>query len=200
MTMPIDEPSIYKQLRDKAELQLKAGTTPTGGHRSMGVDALRLLHRLSRNPDRADDALKVLHELQVHQVELDLQHEEIAAHEHLLEQDLYLYQTLFECAPVAYCVVDLDGSVIKANTAAAELFALNREHMAGQPIGAFLSPESRPHLYALLERASKSGARESCITEMAGDAQSLRYLQCHATPGPEREQCLLVCYELGNAL
>lgn len=196
MTMPTDEPSIYRQLRNKAELQLKTGTTPTGSERSMGVDALSLLHRLSSNSGRADDALKVLHELQIHQVELDLQHEEISAHEHVLEEDLKLYQALFECAPLAYCVVDPDGTVIKANTAAAELFAPNNAHMEGQSISAFLSPESRPHLYALLERVSKSGARHTCIAEMAGDAQILRHLQCHATPGPESEQCLLVCYEL----
>lgn len=162
------------------------------------MDALRLLHRLSRNPDRAGDALKVLHELQVHQVELDLQHEEIAANEQLLVQDLLHYQALFECAPLAYCVVNLDGSVVKANVAAVELFTRNGGYLEGQSIVAFLSPESAPHLFGLLERAAKSGARESCIAEPVDAARNPRYLQCHATPGPVPGQCLLVCYELGN--
>lgn len=199
MTLPFEDSSIYKRLRDKAELQLKAGTAPAGAQRTMGVDALRLLHRLSRNPDRAGDALKVLHELQVHQVELDLQHEEIAANEQLLVQDLLHYQALFECAPLAYCVVSLDGTVIKANRAAVELFTRKGGCLEGKSIVAFLSPESAPHLFGLLERAVKRGARESCLAEQEGAAQNPCYLQCHATPGPVPGQCLLVCYELGNA-
>ncbi len=199
MATPIDGPSIYKQLRDKAEAKLQTGTTPTGGQWSMGIDALRLLHRLSSSPGKAEDALKLLHELQVHQVEIDLQHEEIVANEHVLAEDLALYQALYECAPFAYCVVDLAGSVISGNHAAGKLFGVDREHLAGQQIETFLSPQSRLQLLDLLTHVAQRSVRDSCIVEMGGEAPSSTHLQLYATPGPVHEQCLLVCYELGNA-
>lgn len=199
MPTPIDQPSIYKQLRDKAEAQLKAGTTPSGGHRSMGVDALRLLHRLSSNPEKAGDALKFLHELQVHQVELDLQHEEITANELSLADDLGLYQTLYECAPFAYCVVDTESCVIHGNLAAAELFGVARAHLEGQHLDAFLNPRDLPQLLSLLTRVARSGNGDMCLAETGRDGQQPRQLQFQATPGPVPEQLLLVCYELGNA-
>lgn len=104
---------------------MKEGTTPITGYWSIGVDALRMLHRLSNNPDNAGDALKLLHELQVHQVELDLQNEEIAANERALVEELDLYRTLYDSVPFAYFVVDLEGTVIQGNLAAAELLALS---------------------------------------------------------------------------
>lgn len=199
MSTTIDEPSIYTLLRDKAVAQLKTGTTPTNGQWSMGVDALRLLHRLSSNPDNAGDALKLLHELQVHQVELDLQHEEITTHEQAVAEDLSHYRALYECAPLAYCVVDLEGCVIRANFAAAELFGIGKDHLEGQSIDSFLNQKNRPQLHGLLERVAQSGERETCVAEMDEGDQGARNLQFQVTRAPEREHLLLVCYELGHA-
>ena len=67
------------QLRQAAEDSLKQGTTPPTKGWSISADALALLYRLASNPDSAGDALKLLHELQAHQVELDLQHEQLKA-------------------------------------------------------------------------------------------------------------------------
>lgn len=199
MSTPMDQPSIYKKLRDKAEAQLRAGTSPSGGHGTMGVDALRLLHRLSSNPEKADDALKFLHELQVHQVELDLQHEEIAANEQALADDLGLYETLYECAPFAYCVVDPESCVIHGNLAAAELFGVARAHFEGQHLDAFLNPQDLPKLLSLLATVARDGSRGSCLVESGRETQSPRQLLFQVTPGPVPEQLLLVCYEPGNA-
>lgn len=198
MPTNIDETSVYTKLRHKAEGQLRSGTTAPTGQWSMGVDALRLLHRLSSNPDNADDALKLLHELQVHQVELDLQNEEIADNERALEEELDLYRTLYDCAPMAYCVVDFEGAIIQGNLAAAELFAIGKNEMEGQPIGTFLEQKSQPILLDLLHRVSSSGMKGSCVAEMAGGDQGPRQLQLLASISPEQEHILLVCCVLGN--
>lgn len=199
MPSTINEPSAYIQLRDKAEAQLQAGTTPATSHGSMGVDALRLLHRLSSNPDNAEDALKLLHELQVHQVELDLQNEEIAANERELVEDLSLYRTLFDSAPLGYLLVDLEGNVIQGNFAAAELFGIGRDELEGHPIDTLLLAQSRPKLLGLLQQVAQSGARGSCVAETAESTQGARHMQCFASLSPERKHILLVCRECANA-
>lgn len=195
MPTTLDEPNAYTKLRGKAEALLQAGATPTAGHWSLGADALSLLHRLSSNPDKAEDALKLLHELQVHQVELDLQNEAIVANEQAIEEDLRLYQTLYACAPLAYCVVDLEGAVFQSNPAATELFGTAME---GQRIDTFLSPQTRPSLKDLLERVARSGSKGACIAQMEEAAHGSRHLQFLASTPPGREHILLACCEYGH--
>jgi PAS domain S-box-containing protein len=199
MPTTIDKPNAYSQLRDKAEAQLQAGMTPTASHWSVSVDALSLLHRLSSNPDNAEDALKLLHELQVHQVELDLQNEEIAANEQALAEDLTLYRELYDSAPLGYCLIDFEGNIIRGNLVASELFGVGRDDLDGRPISTFLLAESRPLLLDLLGRVAQSGARESCVAEMGGGAQGSRHLQFLASLPPGREHILLACCECISA-
>lgn len=198
MRTPPDGTDVYTRLRDRAEVLLEAGTTPLTSHCSMGIDALRLLHRLSSNPESAGDALKLLHELQVHQVELDLQNEEIAANERVLVEDLSLYRALYDCAPVGYLVVDLEGAVIQGNRAASELFGVGQDDLEGRRIDTFLNPESRPILLDLLRRAAQSGDEDCCMAETAKGPQGSRHLQFLASTPPGREHILLACCERGN--
>lgn len=136
----------------------------------MGVDALCLLHRLSSNPDNAEDALKLFHELQVHQVEIDLQVEEIAANanERALLEDFSLYRKLYDFSPLGYFLVDFEGNIIQGNLAAAELLGVGRDDLEGYPIDTFLLVQSRPLLLGLLQRVAQSGARDCCLAEAGG--------------------------------
>lgn len=193
MPKTTDESSVYTKLRDKAEAQLQTGTTPAAGQWSMGVDALRLLHGLSSDPDKADDALKLLHELQVHQVELDLQNEEIADNERALVEDLRLFRALYDSAPLAYCVVDLKGIVTQSNRAAVELFGADNEYLEGQRIDSFVGPENRSQLLGLLESVAKTGARDSCAVETDGGENGARHLQFFASIAPGHAHILLAC-------
>lgn len=199
MPITINESNVYTQLRDKAKAQLLEGTTPTSSHWSVGVDALHLLHRLSGNPDSAEDALKLLHELQVHQVELDLQNEEIAANEQVLVEELSLYRELYDSAPLAYFLVDLEGKVIQGNLAAAELFGLERDDLEGHPFDTLLLAKSRPRLHGLLQRVAQSGDRDSCIAEAGVDPQDSRHLQFLASIPLGGEYILLACCECASA-
>lgn len=140
------------RLRLAAERKLASGTAPPANGWTVSVDALGMLYRLASAPGSADEALKLLHELQVHQVELDLQQEQLVAAEREAEAALNRYQTLYEYAPVAYFVVDHSGTIMDVNRAGAG-------QVGGCPIGrAFsevLASESRPavqDLFAALGR------------------------------------------------
>ncbi|MGJ7456528.1 PAS domain S-box protein [Halomonas sp. MA07-2] len=195
----MNEPSVYTQLRDKAEEQLLTGSTSSPSQWSVGVDALRLLHRLSSDPDNADDALKLLHELQVHQVELDLQIEEITNNERAVAEELSLYRKLFDFAPLGYLLVDVEGNIIQGNLAAAELLGVEPDDLEGHPIATFLPVRSRPLLLGLLERIAQSGDRDGCLAEAGRGAQGSRHVQFLASLPPGGEHILLACCESGNA-
>lgn len=93
---------------------------------------------------------ELLHELQVHQVELDLQHEQVAATRREIDEDLARYKALYESAPVGYFNVDLLGRILEANVAGAELFRFDLADLSGRCLESLLAPAGRPVLLSLL--------------------------------------------------
>jgi PAS domain S-box-containing protein len=140
-----------------------------------------LLHRLASAPGSAHDALKLLHELQVHQVELDLQHEQMEATQRELVEDLARYKGLYEFAPAGYLSVGRDGDILEGNPAGAGLFGITQDELRGRRLDSLLAPESRPVLLELLKRLRAGGPRDACEAHSSGG----RRLQvvANATPG-----------------
>lgn len=192
MSVPINESGVYGQLRKEAEARLEAGTAAASNW-SLGVDALRMLHKLSSNPDTAADALKLLHELQVHQVELDLQSEAMRANEQGLVEDLFRYKGLYEFAPAGYFLVDYHGEIIEGNIAGAELLDVAHGQLTGVRIDQFLTPESRLMLSELLQELKKKADTRGLELTLDGKADLIQTLQVIARVSPDKHYVLLVC-------
>ncbi|MFO7604428.1 MAG: PAS domain-containing protein [Gammaproteobacteria bacterium] len=185
----------HKQLRKAAEDSLKRGTAPPSKGWSIGTDTLALLYRLASAPESASDALKLLHELQAHQVELDLQHEQLIANEQQFFHEHARYKALFERAPFGYFVVNIDGHVIEANLTGAKLFGVEPGAFMGNAFDGFLAPASRPVLADLLKQLS-NGDVASCEVHTGDQAGTLRQLQVIANIEPDDEVVLLAVLEL----
>lgn len=151
-----------QELRRRAEDTLEHGRAPPTHGWLTSHEALRLLYELASTPGRAGDALKLLHELQVHQVELDLQHEQLEASERELTEDLNQNSRLFEFAPVGYFDVSAQGRINRVNIAGATICREDRAALIGRPIDAFLAAESRPVLKQLLEQVRGRAPAETC--------------------------------------
>lgn len=199
MSRSTEQASSGATLRGKAEAQLLSGTAPTAGPWSMGVDALQLLHRLSSDPSKAEDAQKLLHELQVHQVEIDLQNEQLVANERLSVGESDFYRTLYDHAPFGYFVVTDEGLVIQANLAAARFVARDRDTLEGQRIDTFVSARGRPRLLGLITSVARSGGREGCLVEVHDVSHGPRSLQFVASLLPGEPHILVACCEASAA-
>src|SRR5512141_1919197 len=98
MSSKRDEPVSEQSLRLRALARL-TGTSDPKDTRSNSAAALAILHELASSPATAADSLKLLHELQVHQVELDLQEEELRRSVADLETALFRQAQLHDFAP-----------------------------------------------------------------------------------------------------
>lgn len=163
-------------LRQNAEERLRAGTAPSTQGWSVGARALTLLYDLASAPATASDALKLLHELQVHQVELDLQYEQAEQDRSQLSDDLAMYTALFDLAPFAYLTLDTEGLVIAANRIAAEWLAPETGQgleWASRRIEDLLAPECRTAVRNLLAALRKGEGRQTCaVQSRAGGASA----------------------------
>lgn len=92
---------------------------------------------------------RAIHELRVHQVELELQNEELRR-AHLELDDLRArYFDLYEQAPVGYCIVSGQGLIEEANLTAATLLGTPRAALTGKSIYGFVVREDRDRFYLL---------------------------------------------------
>jgi PAS domain S-box-containing protein len=172
-------------LRHVAEARLKDGIPPpVHGEWTAGVDALNVLHNLAGSPQSAGDALKLLHELQVHQVELSMQHEQMEQSRAEVAETLERYVERFDFAPVGYFTVEPDGRIVEGNLAGADLFAVDRAELPGRSIESLVAADSRTALRAVLERLRKNGPAETCevYSEPAGRPRRLLQVAGKAAP------------------
>lgn len=196
MSTLTDEKPTHVQLRQSAEVQLKAGIAPGTQGWTIGAAALSLLHSLASNPTTAGDALKLLHELQVHQVELDLQHEHMETDRRELGHLADHYAELYDFAPLAYFTVDDAGRIIEGNLAAARMLGAERDDLGGRGIDSLVTADSGPALRALLEQARSSDLSYSCRAQAR---EGSAWLEVTAAASPRGQCCLVLVTGLTDA-
>lgn len=108
-----------------------------------------------------EDPVRLLHELQVHQIELELQNEELARTNEEAERLRDKYRDLYDFAPVGYFTLAADGSILESNLAGAGLLGCGRANLVGHRLGEFMQAESRPAFHEFLQAAWRGSSEES---------------------------------------
>lgn len=96
----------------------------------------------------ADALEQIIHELQVHQIELELQNEELRNTRNDLEESRLRYMDLYHNAPVGYVVLDGTGTIREANATFAEMVRRDRANILDKPFGEFILPADRGIFFA----------------------------------------------------
>lgn len=111
------------------------------------------------------DVHRQLHELQVHQIELEMQNQALFEFQQAMkdvEEGLVRYTELYDFAPVGYFTLDRCGVLCEANLTGASLLGLVRARLIGHRLGMFVSPECLSIFDNFLETVFKGSAEESC--------------------------------------
>lgn len=180
------------RLRLEAENRLRLGTAPRARASTVSVDALGVLYRLASVPATADEGLKLLHELQTYQVEVDMQREQLVANERESAHDASCYRTLFDMAPGGFFILTIDGCITDCNAAAVRLFGGDKDELCGRQIGSLLTLESQSMLAAMLARVRSGREGTALIVTSDGGHSGLRSLRLLANLTPDGETMLMM--------
>jgi signal transduction histidine kinase len=128
-----------------------------------------------------EDVLRLIHELQVHQIELELQNEELRRARDELEASASRYSELYDFAPVGYVTLDARATIVELNLVAATMLGMDRARVVGQLLSSWLTPRTRPALARLLAALHRE-ERASCDVTLAGQREI--HLHVDAVPEP----------------
>ncbi len=105
---------------------------------------------------------KLIHELRVHQVELELQNEELRLAQVELEVTKDRYQDLYDFAPVGYFTLGKNGVIQEVNLRGAAMLGMERGTLIGKKLSSFVCSEDQDILYRHSREVFETGKRQYC--------------------------------------
>jgi PAS domain S-box-containing protein len=156
--------------RAEASLRAKAGGSESGSR------------------DTVEGTQRLVHELRVHQIELELQNEELQEAREELEAGLQRYSDLYDFAPTGYLTLDSQGTIRKANLAGARLFGLERVHLVGVRFGILVASECRSIFDAFLKQVFISQGKQVCDVALCPEHGAWVHIEA-AVSGEDGNEC-----------
>jgi diguanylate cyclase (GGDEF)-like protein/PAS domain S-box-containing protein len=115
----------------------------------------------------AEEALIVSEsQLITHQIELEMQNEQLIQTQTALEDARVRYRDLYELAPVGYLMLREDGLILEANLTAENLIGVARGKLANQMLGHFILPEDQDIFYLCRVQLFETGEPQGCEFRM----------------------------------
>ena len=135
------------------------------------------------------DPRRLLHELQVHQIELDMQNYDLRLARDELEKALENYTDLYDFAPVGYFTLTADSSIQQANLTGASLVGIERSRLVGRCFDHLFAAEQRPAFHAFLKQVFAGQTRQSGEFEISRPGQPPRTVNIEAQCSPHASEC-----------
>jgi len=123
------------------------------------------------------DIKHFVYELQVHQIELELQNEELLKLNELLEKSRDRYTDMYDLAPVGYCTISDKGLIVESNRTASTLLGIPLEKLKNQAITHFIARDFQDIYYLMLQKCLANGSVQTCELRLAKDDGTLFWAQ-----------------------
>lgn len=147
----MNNPEQFAELRKRAEETARRKATASS--ESVGIMA-------------PEQMMQTLHELQVHQIELEMQNEELRRTQSELDAIRERYFNLYDLAPVGYCTLSEKGMILESNLTAATLLGTERSELNCKPFSRFIAQEDQDTYYLQLRKLFKTGEPSQCELHM----------------------------------
>lgn len=133
---------------------------------------------------------RLVHQLQVHQIELEMQNDELQRAWSVEEEMSSQRAEMFDLAPVPYLIVGLDDTIMNVNAAAGELFGDEPWNLVGRRVAEMLKPSDRSLWRGALARALRGEQADRLHLHLADVHPSA--VQARLAPSTDGETCRVV--------
>lgn len=151
------------------------------------------LLRTNGKATNPDEVSAILHELQVHQAELEVQNQELRRTQSELEASRNRYFGLFDLAPLPYLVFDSQHRLSDLNLAAAELVGVERGRVKGQPFFTRIAPQHRDLFHDHLNVVFRDSTPHVLECSVQSKSRGLRWVRFHSQQMPAESGAKPLC-------
>src|SRR3984893_18512984 len=144
----------------------------------------------------AHDTQRLVQELQIHQIELEMQNEQLEQARAETQEALELYTDLYEFAPSGYFILHRDGTIRQANLTGSWLLGVDRSRLVNRRFGLFVAENYRPVFRAFAEKVFASQARESCEAMLLREGKPPFYARIEARCTDDGQECRAVVVDI----
>ncbi|MCE9637279.1 MAG: PAS domain S-box protein [Planctomycetes bacterium] len=127
------------------------------------------------------ETARLVHELEVHKIELEMQNAELQSARDEVESALMRYTDLYEFAPAGYFSIDESGTILEANLAGAALLGTQRPQLVHRQLEQFITPSSRPDFRAFLVRVFGQANKQICDVSIRREDDVVLWADFQAT-------------------
>jgi len=172
--------------------------TDPGTLRQKAEELLKLKLVKTDKPVPETDVKKLLHELQVHQIELEMQNEELRQAYETAETALKKYTMLYDLSPMGYLTLEIDGTIEELNFTAADMLGERRFSLAGSNFILFVAEGSKPEFNNFLRKVFASHTKESCTVMLGHDLTPLVQVYMEGIVTGDDDKCLLSVVDVSS--
>ncbi len=162
--------------------------------RALRLKAEEVLNEKQHKADKQimeTDVKKLVHELQVHQIELEMQNEELRQAYETAEAALKKATMLYDLSPLGYLTIDQNGIIEELNFSAADMLGERRFGVVGSNFNLYLTDESKPVFDHFLNNVFVSNEKESCEVMLGYDNVTLCKVYIEGIVTGDDQKCLL---------
>ncbi len=160
----------------------KPESKKTAGFRKKAEKQLRKQKGTSLKILSAQNAQSLVHELEVHQIELEMQNEELRNAQVLLEESRSKYSDLYEFAPVGYFTLDKNGLILDTNLKGANLFGREKSTLIGKPFSKFVNRDDQDKYYFFRNNILKQMTQQTCELRLQKKDGAIFHVQLECMP------------------
>ncbi len=141
---------------------------------------------------------KLMHELQVHQIELQMQNNELQIAYEKMEGALKRFTLLYDFAPIGHFTLDCNATIIELNFTAAEMLRERRISLLGSNFKIMICEQSKPVFNDFYKRVFSSNRTESCDIVICIDDATFLNAHIQGIVISEENQCLISMLDLAQ--
>ena len=156
--------------------------------RRQAEDRLRAKALAPTQLSTQDEIQRLYHELQVHQVELEIQNEELRQSKNEVDEVLERFVDLYDFAPVGYLTLDHKGTIRAVNLTGAALLGEERARLIGRPFKFFVA-SAEPNIAGFLERVFAGAGKEYCEATLRSAGKAPLSVRIEALASESGDEC-----------
>jgi len=153
---------------------------------------------VSKSDYSEGDLLKLIHELEVHQIELELQNDELIRAKQEAETATLKFTGLYDFASVGYVTLSASCKIEMLNLTAARMFGKERSRLIDNNFSYFISHDTLPVFEAFFGRVFNRKSKEECQVTVTTDGNTLLYLNLEGIVSPKGDECYLTMIDISD--